>query len=98
MLRIFEKRVNVKYLVETKELFLSKNENNEELFVNIVEEMGESDLEKEILDRKKNKKTFKPKEIGNNSQKYYMHLPPSCLITTNIYIYNNSQPLINFII
>jgi len=54
--------VYYKFLIWTKECFLTKKGND--IFVNIVEEHRENNLENEIRERKKQRVYFKPKEIG----------------------------------
>ncbi|KRX00902.1 Protein kinase-like domain [Pseudocohnilembus persalinus] len=61
-IKLFDKKVNSKYLITSKECFISQKQGK--YYVNIVEEPKVSDLETEIKDRKKGKNYFQPKEIA----------------------------------
>ncbi len=51
-----------KYLIKTKEAFLSQDRGD--IFINIIREFADDDLEKDILERQKTKHYYRPKEIA----------------------------------
>ena len=60
---LFTKRLKTKYLIECADIFLTQDE-QKNLFINIVEEYQDSTLEDEIKVRKRTKNNFEPKEMA----------------------------------
>lgn len=60
---LFTKKLKTKYLIECADCFLTQDE-QKNLFINIVEEYQDTTLEDEIKIRKRTKNHFEPKEIA----------------------------------